>query len=71
VHLERLTATEAHIARLLAGGSSDNEISAHLALELTKLETHLAQVYRKLGVRSRTELALLLPVTGEVERGER
>jgi DNA-binding NarL/FixJ family response regulator len=57
---ERLTATEARIAGLLARGYADGEITAELAVRPQKLEQHLAEVYRKLGVRSRTELALLL-----------
>jgi DNA-binding CsgD family transcriptional regulator len=70
VNLERLTATEARIASLVAGGSSDKEIIVQLALQPTKLESHLAEVYRKLGVRSRTELGLLLPVTAEDQGSE-
>jgi DNA-binding CsgD family transcriptional regulator len=53
---ERLTATEAPYCRSYA----DGEITAEFAVRPQKLEHHLAEVYRKLGVRSRTELALLL-----------
>jgi DNA-binding CsgD family transcriptional regulator len=56
----RLTATEARIAGLLAGGWSDDEIAGELGLQPAALEPHLVAVYRKLGVGSRTELALLL-----------
>lgn len=61
---ERLTATEARIASLLTGGWSDDEIASDLGLRPTAVETHLAEVYRKLGVGSRTELALLLGTGG-------
>jgi len=62
VTLERLTATEARVAGLVACGYADVEIAAELALRPHELERHLAGVYRKLGVGSRTELALLLGV---------
>jgi DNA-binding CsgD family transcriptional regulator len=58
VNLERLTATEARVAGLVAGGRTNREISAELALGRQALGNHLNEVYRKLGVRSRTELAL-------------
>jgi DNA-binding NarL/FixJ family response regulator len=64
VNFERLTATEARIAGLLARGYADGEITAELAVRPQNLQYHLAEVYRKLGVRSRTELALLMG-TGE------
>jgi DNA-binding CsgD family transcriptional regulator len=50
---ERLTATEAPYCRSYA----DGEITAEFAVRPQKLEHHLAEVHRKLGVRSRTELA--------------
>ena len=58
--LEPLTATEARVVGLLVQGYGDGQISAELAISLRTLEGHLADVYRKLGLRSRTELALLL-----------
>jgi DNA-binding NarL/FixJ family response regulator len=58
--LEQLTATEARVAGLLAHGYADREIAAELAIPREELETHLVGVYRKLGLRSRTELAFLL-----------
>jgi DNA-binding CsgD family transcriptional regulator len=60
VTLEPLTATEARVAGLVVRGYADGQISAELAIPPRTLEGHLADVYRKLGVRSRTELALLL-----------
>jgi DNA-binding NarL/FixJ family response regulator len=65
VTLEPLTATEARIAGLLTRGHADAEITAELALPPHTLERHLADLYRKLGIRSRTELALLLGATEE------
>ena len=57
---EQLTATEARVAGLLAHGYADGEIAAELAIGPQELKGHLAGVYRKLGIRSRTELTLLL-----------
>jgi DNA-binding CsgD family transcriptional regulator len=57
---ERLTTTEARVAGLVAGGRTNREIAATLGVPPGAIARHLAGVYRKLGVRSRTELALLL-----------
>lgn len=56
----RLTLTEAGVARLAAEGRTNDEVAALLALRPRVVEGHLTRVYSKLGVRSRTELALLL-----------
>jgi DNA-binding CsgD family transcriptional regulator len=52
-----LTATERRIAALVAEGRTNKEVAAALFLSPRTIEAHLRQVYRKLGVRSRTELA--------------
>jgi len=51
-----LTATERHIAELVVQGRSNREIAAELIVSLRTVESNLTRVYRKLGVRSRTEL---------------
>lgn len=61
----RLTATEARLARLVATGQSDSQIAAQLALDPAAIERRLAYVYRKLAVKSRTELALLIGLQEE------
>lgn len=69
----RLTLTEASIARLVAEGRTNEEVAASLATRPTVVQGHLARVYRKLGVRSRSELALLLgtaPVARATRPGE-
>ena len=38
-------------------GSQNKEIAAALFIAVSTVEAHLSRVYRKLGVRSRTELA--------------
>jgi DNA-binding CsgD family transcriptional regulator len=52
-----LTATERQIAELVAAGRTNKEVAAALFLSRRTVEAHLRQVFRKLGVRSRTELA--------------
>ena len=55
-----LTEAEQRIARLVAQGSTNREVAAALFLTEHSVETALTRVYRKLGVRSRAELAHLL-----------
>lgn len=49
------------MARLVAEGRSDDEIAQRLAVSLVEVTTELADIFRKLGLRSRSELALLAP----------
>jgi DNA-binding CsgD family transcriptional regulator len=63
----RLTLTEARIARLLAEGRSNQEVADLLATRVKAVQEQLARVYRKLGVESRTELALLLTTASVAE----
>ncbi|HMH48433.1 MAG TPA: AAA family ATPase [Solirubrobacteraceae bacterium] len=64
-----LTATEERVARLAAGGRANKEIAAELYMSVHTVEAHLSRVYRKLGIRSRTELAqrLITPADGPVK----
>ncbi|MGH3260843.1 MAG: LuxR C-terminal-related transcriptional regulator, partial [Trebonia sp.] len=52
-----LTATERRVADLVALGLANKEIAAQLFITVGVVEAHLTRVYRKLGVRSRTQLA--------------
>lgn len=52
-----LTPSERQVAELVAGGLTNREVAARLFTSVRTVEGHLAAVYRKLGVRSRTELA--------------
>ena len=56
-----LTATEQRVADLIAGGATNREAAAALFVSVRTVETHVAAIYRKLGVRTRAELARRLP----------
>jgi DNA-binding CsgD family transcriptional regulator len=51
--LGRLTAREREILSLLSEGLTAPQMSARLSVSTRTVETHLANAYRKLGVRSR------------------
>ena len=59
-----LTAQERQIARLARDGLSSPEISARLFLSSRTVEWHLRNVFTKLGIRSRRELANALDGPG-------
>ena len=54
--LARLTPQELAVARLVSRGARNHEAAASLFLSTKTIESHLSSVYRKVGVRSRTEL---------------
>ena len=55
--VERLTPQEFQIAHMLAGGATTREAAARLFLSPKTVEYHLRNVYDKLGVRTRADLA--------------
>jgi DNA-binding NarL/FixJ family response regulator len=57
---EGLSARERSIAELVAAGRSNKEVAAALFVSPKTVENNLSRIYAKLGVRSRTELALAL-----------
>lgn len=59
-----LTPTEQRIAEMAAGGATNSEIGAVLYVNARTVESNLTRIYRKLGVRSRTELAAHAKVHG-------
>lgn len=52
-----LTPAEHRVAEVVAGGATNREAAALLFVSVRTVELHLTSVYRKLGIRSRTELA--------------
>ena len=55
-----LTRREHDVALLAARGLANREIAERLVLSVRTVESHLAQTYRKLGVKDRKELAEML-----------
>jgi DNA-binding CsgD family transcriptional regulator len=54
-----LTQTERRIVDRVVDGRTNDEIAAELAMRPKTVEWNLTRIYRKLNVRSRTELAVL------------
>jgi DNA-binding CsgD family transcriptional regulator len=62
VHRDRfdsLTTAERHVAQLVRQGMSNNEIAIHLTISRRTVESHLGRIFRKLDIRSRTQLATI------------
>ncbi len=63
----QLSSREKEVTDLLLQGRSNKEIALALGVSVSTVEFHLKNVYRKLGVKSRTEAILLLgkPIGGK------
>jgi len=55
-----LTSTERSIARLVADGRKNREVAQSLFMSVPTVEAHLTRMYRKLDIRSRSELTRLV-----------
>jgi len=58
--VEQLTSQEQQVAFHVAQGLTNKEVAAALFLSPKTIEYHLSSIYRKLDIRSRTQLARLL-----------
>jgi DNA-binding CsgD family transcriptional regulator len=67
---EQLTPTERQICDLAVAGLRNTEIAARLFLSEKTVEANLSRAYRKLGVRSRTELASHRAAPGQHKAGQ-
>ena len=56
---DQLTAAEARVATLVAAGRKNKEVAAELYTTIATVEAHLTRIYRKLHIRSRSELTRL------------
>ena len=56
----RLTEQETQVAALVGGGASNREAAAALFISAKTVEYHLGNIYAKVGLRSRTQLAAWL-----------
>jgi DNA-binding CsgD family transcriptional regulator len=65
---DQLTAHELQVALIVANGASNREAAATLFLSPKTIEFHLAHIYRKLGVHTRTQLAALAAKRGWLAR---
>ncbi len=52
-----LTPSEQHVAELVGSGHTNSEVAQALFISVRTVESHLTRIYRKLGVRSRAQLA--------------
>ena len=59
-----LTPAELRVALAVAGGATNREVATDLFVSIKTVDYHLQNVYRKLSLRSRTELAVRVSLAG-------
>jgi DNA-binding NarL/FixJ family response regulator len=55
---QELTPAERRVARSVAAGATNREVASRLFVSVRAVELHLTNIYRKLGIASRTQLAV-------------
>jgi DNA-binding CsgD family transcriptional regulator len=68
--IERLTPREREVVNLIARGYSYRETAARLTISVKTLESHMGNIFEKLSVASRHELAALAYQEGYVDSPE-
>ncbi|MFJ2178441.1 LuxR C-terminal-related transcriptional regulator [Streptomyces sp. NPDC087851] len=58
---DSLTSTEAKVARLVAQGLTNRQVASELFISRHTVGFHLRQIYRKLDIQSRVDLARIVP----------
>lgn len=53
---DQLTPQEGQVVLALLSGSTNQEVAAQLFVSVKTVETHLTRIYRKLGLRSRSQV---------------
>ena len=69
--MEALSAREREVAALVAAGSRNRDVARTLFVSEKTVETHLAHIYDKLGVRSRAALAEVIATSRDSVRAPR
>lgn len=62
--VDMLTPQEREVAQLVGEGASNPEVADRLFISRRTVEYHLSKVYAKLGISSRTELAIRVAEEG-------
>jgi DNA-binding CsgD family transcriptional regulator len=68
--LALLTAREAEVLRATAVGRTNVEVAGDLGISVHAVKFHLASVFRKLGVKNRTEAAVAFLSAASADGGE-